>query len=119
MWIKWRQQFNQIALYVINTPVETDVYQENSFHTELEEVLVELNYALFTQNELTTSNGFDVSVTNGQQSVNIDYNALHYWFGDWFNIGVVQYAMNKAYNHISLNGNNPMALLRYIEEGNR
>jgi len=106
------------CLYVINTPVETDVYQENSFHTELEEVLVELNYApLFTQNELTSSNGFDVSVTNGQQSVNIDYNALHYWFGDWFNIGVVQYAMNKAYNHISLNGTiNLMALLRYIEE---
>ena len=29
------------CLYVINTPVSVDVYQENSFHCELEEVLVE------------------------------------------------------------------------------
>ena len=106
------------CLYVINTPVETDVYQENSFHCEMEEVLVELNYApLFTQNELTASNGFHITTTNGQQSVKVDWNALHYWFSDYYNIGVVQDCLNNEYNKITFNGTQTlMGLLRYIEE---
>ena len=44
------------TLYVINTEVTQDIYKENSFNVELEEVLVELNYApLFSQTELTTA----------------------------------------------------------------
>lgn len=106
------------CLYVINTPVELDVYNENSFHMDIEEVLVELNYApLFTQNELKNSNGFNITTTNGQQSVKVDWNALNYWFGDYYNIGVVQDCMNSAYNRISFNGTQTlMGLLRYIEE---
>ena len=106
------------TLYVINTTVETDVYQNNQFKLVLEEVLVELNYApLFTQNELSTTNGFDITPDNGQQSVKVDYNALNYWFGDYYNIGVVQKCLNESYNKVSLNGTvNRMALLRYLEE---
>jgi len=106
------------CLYVINTPVTTDVYDENSFHCTMEEVLVELNYApLFTQNELTSSNGFNITTTNGEQSVKVDWNALHYWFGKYFNIGVVQDCLNKEYNKISFNGTQTlMGLLRYIED---
>ena len=38
------------CLYVINTKVVQDLYQENTFKCEMEEVLVELNYApLFSQ----------------------------------------------------------------------
>ena len=106
------------CLYVINTPLEVDVYQENSFHCNMEEVLVELNYApLFTQNELKASNGFHMTTENGQQAVKVDWNALHYWFSDYFNIGVVQDCLNKEYNKISFNGTQTlMGLLRYIEE---
>ena len=106
------------CLYVINTTVEIDVYNENRFSVTLEEVLVELNYApLFTQNELTSGNGFTLTTTNGQQSVTVNYNALNYWFGDYYNIGVVQRCLNESYNKISLSGTmNLMALLRLIEE---
>ena len=106
------------CLYVINTPVEIDVYEENSIHCVMEEVLVELNYApLFTQNELTSNNGFTITTTNGQQSVKVDWNAIHYWFSDYYNIGVVQDCLNSGYNKISFNGTQTlMGLLRYIEE---
>ena len=106
------------CLYVINTPVSVDVYQENSFHCELEEVLVELNYApLFSQNELTSSNGFKLTTLNGQQSVVINWNALNYWFGEYFNVGVVQKCLNEAHNQITITGTlTLMGLLRYIEE---
>lgn len=106
------------TLYVINTPVETDVYQNNSFHCTIEEVLVELNYTtIVTQNEVTSNNGFHITTTNGQQAVKIDWNALHFWFGKYFNIGVVQQCLNEAHNKIVFTGTmTRMALLRYIEE---
>ena len=106
------------ALYVINTPVETNVYADNSFHCELEEVLVELNYApLFSQTELTASNGFKLTTENGQQSVVINWNALNYWFGEYFNIGVVQKCLNEVHNQVTITGTlTLMGLLRYIEE---
>ena len=70
------------CLYVINTSVKEDIYQENSIEVELEEVLVELNYApVFSQTELTTDKGFNVSTTNGKQEVTVDWNAINYWFG--------------------------------------
>ena len=106
------------CLYVINTPVETNVYAENSFSMELEEVLVELNYApIFSQTDLTSSNGFKITTTNGEQSVTINWNALNYWFGDYYNIGVVQKCLNENYNRVPLSGTMTlMSLLRYIEE---
>ena len=116
----WIQGDNNLSdcLYVVNTPVTEDIYQENSFHVDLEEVLVELNYApLFTQTELTAGNGFSLSTTNGKQEVRIDWNALNYWFGAFYNIGVVQNCIGEHNQKISFTGTMTlMGLLRYIEE---
>lgn len=106
------------CLYVINTPVETDVYHENSFKCELEEVLVELNYApIISQIDITAANGFDLTIENNQRNVKIDWNALNFWFGEYFNIGIVQKCLNEEYNKLVVSGTmTPMSLLRYIEE---
>ena len=117
LWIQGDTNLND-CLYVINTNVTEDIYQENSFHLELEEVLVELNYApIFSQLELTEGNGFSFETVNGEKLVEVDYQALVYWFGEYFNIGVVQDCLNSISGRISLNGTmNRMSLLRYIEE---
>ena len=48
------------CLYVINTEVTENIYDENKFTVEFEEILVELNYApLFHQNELNTKDNQD------------------------------------------------------------
>ena len=108
------------CLYVINTSVTQDIYQENLFKCEAEEVLVELNYApVFTQTELTTTNGFtfNTSSSNQEYSVVVNWNALNYWFGEYFNIGVVQKCLSDYNAKIGLSGTiNLMTLLRYIEE---
>lgn len=108
------------CLYVINTKVVQDIYQENTFTCEMEEVLVELNYApLFSQNELTKANGFTFSLNNNDEeySVRVDWNSLNYWFGEYFNIGVVQKCISDYQAKIGLSGTiNLMSLLRYIEE---
>lgn len=108
------------CLYVINTSVTQDIYQENSFHCECEEVLVELNYApLFTQNELTSQNGFTFSTNSNNQeySVVVNWHALQYWFGEYFNIGVVQKCLSDYNAKVGISGTiNLMTLLRYIEE---
>lgn len=106
------------CLYVINTSVTQDIYQENCFKVEMEEVLVELNYApVFTHLELTSSNGFSITTSNGQVSVTVNYAALNYWFGEYFNIGVVQKCLSDYNAQISITGSiNLMTLLRYIEE---
>lgn len=108
----------QDCLYVINTSVKEDIYQENSIEVELEEVLVELNYApIFSQTELTTANGFNVSTSNGKQEVTVDWNALNYWFGAYYNIGVVQDCISEYAQKISLTGTmTRMNLLRQVEE---
>ena len=108
----------QDCLYVINTSVKEDIYQENSIEVELEEVLVELNYApVFSQTELTTAKGFNVSTTNGKQEVTVDWNAINYWFGAYFNIGVVQDCISEYAQKISLTGTmTRMNLLRQVEE---
>ena len=60
------------CLYVINTNVEQDIYKENSFTLELEEVLVELNNApLFFQTELSKDN-FKNKTVNGQAVTRVD-----------------------------------------------
>ena len=108
------------CLYVINTSVKQDIYQENSFSCECEEVLVELNYApVFTQTELTTTNGFTFSTNSNNQeySVVVNWSSLNYWFGEYFNIGVVQKCLSDYNAKIGLSGTiNLMTLLRYIEE---
>ena len=108
------------CLYVINTSVVQDVYEENTFACECEEVLVELNYApVFSQNELTTQNGFTFSTNSNNQeySVVVNWNALNYWFGEYFNIGVVQKCLSDYNAKIGISGTiNLMTLLRYIEE---
>ena len=108
------------CLYVINTSVTQDIYQENQFKCEAEEVLVELNYApVFKQTELTTTNGFtfNTSSSNQEYSVVVNWNALNYWFGEYFNIGVVQKCLSDYNAKISFSGTmNLMTLLRYIEE---
>ena len=107
------------CLYVINTEVKQDIYQENSFTLEMEEVLVELNNApVFSQTELTeNSNIFKLTTNNGKKEVTVDWNSLNYWFGDYFNIGVVQDCISAYASRISVTGTvNRMELLRNIEE---
>ena len=79
---------------------------------------MELNYApIFCQTDLTSDNGFKITTTNGEQSVTINWNALNYWCGDYYNIGVVQKCISDYQAKIGLSGTiNLMTLLRYIEE---
>ena len=106
------------CLYVVNTEVKVDIYNENQFSMELEEVLVELNYApLFSQTDLTTANGFRINNVNDAVEVYVDWNALNYWFGDYFNIGVVQDCLSENASKVTLSGTfTLMNLLRQIEE---
>ena len=122
IWIQGDENLTD-TLYVINTSITEDIYKDNSFTFEAEEVLVELNYApLFSQTELTTENGFQLSTNNGKVEVTINWNAINYWFGAYYNIGVVQDCLSEQAQKISLTGTmTRMSLLRQIEEetGNR
>lgn len=116
----WIQGDNNLTdcLYVINTKVEQDIFKENHFKLDLEEVLVELTYApLISHTDITAGNGFYIVTTNGSQMVRIDYNSLDYWFGAFYNIGVVQDCISSYAQYITVTGTiTPMALLRQIEE---
>ena len=116
----WIQGDNNLTdcLYLINTSVEQSIYKKNCFTFDAEEVLVELTYApLFSHLEFTTENGFKRASENGSQCVKVDYNSLFYWFGNYFNIGVVQDCLSTHAQYISITGTiSPMALLRRIEE---
>ncbi len=105
------------CLYLINTKVTQDLFDENQFVVEAEEVLVELvNAPVFTQNELKASNGFNYEDSNGKRIVTIDWNALSYWFGEYFNIGVIQELSRGKLNTITLRGSiSRLQLLRDIE----
>lgn len=105
-------------LYVINTKVKRDYFKENNVVFDVEDVLVELNYApLFSQTDLTTKNGFTINTVNGEKTVFVDYKALKFWFGDFFNIGIVQDCLNTTIQKISPTGTmTKMELLRFIEE---
>lgn len=106
------------CLYVINESVTEDYFKENHVKFTAEEVLVELNYApLFSQTELTSDNGFTTGTTNGEAWVKVNYNALLYWFGNFFNIGIVQDCISTQVSKIKVSGTvNRMNLLRIIEE---
>lgn len=109
---------NHGELYVINTQVKRDYFKENNVTFDAEDVITELNYApFFNQNDLTAANGFTLGTNNGEMTVKVDYNALKYWFGEYYNIGVVQDCLNTRIQKISPMGTmNKMELLRYIEE---
>ena len=111
----WIQGDSNLAdcLYVINTEVKQDIYEENTFTLDLEEVLVELNYApVFTQNELSKS-VFHTITSNGKQEVYVDWNSLNYWFGNYFNIGVCQQCISEYASRINITGTiNLMTLLK-------
>jgi len=102
------------CLYVINTKVKQDIYQKNTFNVDAEEVLVELNHApLIFQTFITTDNGF--KIRSGEFKVN--FNSLKYFFGDYFNIGVVQDTIADYVSYMSLTGSiTRMGMLRKIEE---
>ena len=115
----WVQGDNQLAdtLYVINTKVREDL-DEHYITLEAEEVLVELNYVPPTSQTYLTSTNFNIS--NG--NVVVDRKALTFWFGDYYNIGVVQSTLSTELARLQFTGTmNLMELLRYIEEetGNR
>ncbi|WP_407376644.1 hypothetical protein [Methanobrevibacter sp.] len=118
LFITGRKKILEDCLYVIDTPVKRDIYKENNFEFEAEEVLVELNFApYFSQTELTANNGFSLYTVNGEQSVKVNYNALKYWFGYYFNIGVVQDCISDYVSKVVVSGTmSLMTLLRYIEE---
>lgn len=103
------------CLYVINTTIERDYYQENNITFDVEDALVELNYVpLFSQHESTTANGF--TVTN-DGVITLDRNALGYWFGEYFNIGIIQDCLNDKLLKIHPKSTMTlMDLLRFIEE---
>jgi hypothetical protein len=106
------------CLYVINTEVRRDYFHENNVVFTAEDVLVELNYApLFSQTDLTTKNGFSLSTTAGEINVKVNRNALKFWFGNYFQIGVVQDCLSTEISKITPTGTMTlMELLRYIEE---
>ena len=115
----WIQNDNDLkdCLYIINTSVKRDYYKENKVSFIAEDKIVELNNTMFSQTELTTDNGFTLRKINNEDNVLINYNALSYWFGPYFNIGVVQDCLSENLQRIVLTGTMTMMnLLRYIEE---
>lgn len=105
------------CLYVLNTEVKQDLFDKNQFSFTAEEVLVELNYApFFTQNQLSNP-AFTTTKKDGETAVTVNYNSLNYWFGDYFNIGIIQDCLSDYTSKIIFTGSmSLMNLLRYIEE---
>jgi len=117
IWVSGDININD-CLYVINTKVEEDIFKDNCFKVEIEEVLVELNNAppVF-QLELETWGGFNNRTGTDPWITKVDYNFLNYMFGDYFNIGVVQDCLSNINSWFSFTGSvNRMDLLRRIEE---
>ena len=106
------------CLYVISNEVKRDYFKDNNVSFEAEEVLVELNYApLFSQADLTEGNGFTITTINDEENVVVNYNALKFWFGNYFNIGIVQDCLSAYVSRIVPSGTMTlMELLRFIEE---
>lgn len=121
IWIQGSSSIRD-CLYILNTSVAEDV-DLNYVSITAEDVLVELNNApLVTQAEITDSNGnalngYDVRTINGEESVKCDYTALNNWFGDYFDIGIVQDCVSEHLSRIVITGSmTRMELLRMIEE---
>lgn len=107
---------SQDCLYVINTEVSLDVYDDNQFSFEIEEVLVELNNAPLFSSTRLSEECFHTIITNGQREVYVDWNCLNAIFGKYFNIGVVQDCISDYAQRICLTGTQTlMNILRQIE----
>lgn len=105
------------CLYVIDTEVKQSVFKDNSFTFEAEEVLVELNYTPLVSHTELDKTCFKTRTTNGELTVRIDWNSLNRWFGDYFNIGVVQDCLSTYASYVPFTGTmTRMSLLRLIEE---
>lgn len=95
------------VLYVINTPVEKDLFKENNVVFDAEEKLVELNHAFFTQTSIDSQTGI----------VNINYETLFDMFGNYFSIGIIQNCLSPYMEKVIPTGTMTlMELLRFIEE---
>ena len=116
IWIQGDMKFSD-CLYVINTTVNQSIYSDNSFTFEAEEVLVELTYAPLVSHTSLTKNCFNIQTTNDELTVKIDWNSLNHWFGEYFNIGVVQDCLSEYVSYVPFTGTmTRMNLLRHIEE---
>ena len=105
------------CLYVINTEVKQDVFKENNFTFDAEEVLVELNYTPLVSHTDLNKVCFKTKTTNGELSVRADWNSLNEWFGEYFNMGVIQDCLSTYASYVPFTGTmTRMSLLRHIEE---
>ena len=105
------------CVYVINTKVKRDYYKENKVTFEVQDKIVELNNVIFSQTELTSANGFTLNKRNNDINVKINHNALSYWVGDYFNVGIVQDCLSDNLQYVVVTGTMTiMQLLRLIEE---
>ena len=105
------------CLYVLNTEVKQDLFDENRFKFTAEEVLVELNYAPFFHQGKLSDPAFTTSKKDNETAFKVDWNSLNYLFGKYFNIGIVQDCLSEYSSKVTFNGSMQlMSLLRYIEE---
>ena len=106
------------CLFVINDSVKEDYFKDNQVVFNAEEVLTELNYVTpYNQTDVTAAKGFTISTINNEQNVTVNRFALEYWFGDYFEIGIVQKCLNDRLSKIVPVGTmTKMQLLRFIEE---
>ena len=111
VWVQGHESLKD-CLYVLNTKVKEDI-DEHYAEFEAEEVLVELNYAPPTSQTYLTTANFNMNSGN----VIVDRKALDYWFGHYYNIGVVQNCLSESLSKMTFTGSiTLMSLLRGIEE---
>ena len=118
LWVYDSERHMKNCLYVINTDLTQDFFKENNVVFTAEDKIVELNNVpFFSQTDLVADNGFTLRRINNEDNVLVDYNALNFWFGAYFNIGIVQDCLTPALQRITPTGTmSLMELLRYIEE---
>lgn len=115
----WVSKGNTIddCLYVISENINFNLYQDNVITFPVEEVLVELNNAPFFSQTDLTQNNVDRTSQDGKVYVNVNRKALEFWFGNYFNIGLVQSCLTPHLQKIAPTGTMTlMKLLRYIED---
>lgn len=116
IWVQGDENLSD-CLYVINTSVKQSVFKDNCFTFEAEEVLVELTYAPLVSHTDLGQSSFKTKTTNDELTVRIDWNSLNEWFGEYFNIGVIQDCLSETVSYVPFTGTmTRMSLLRHIEE---
>lgn len=118
VWVSGGRSVLEDCLYVIPDAVKFNLFQDNMVDFEGEDVLLELNYApFFKQTDLTAENGFNIQTVGGEKKVTVNRKALEFWFGKYFNIGLMQDCLSDHLSQIAPTGTMTlMSLLRYIEE---